>query len=529
MNDDTNNLELECPPAFISDIEELESLVLDELGNDSDEGNQSDTEQTTSSYSDGEDELSQVSLEALASFDFENASQDSTNPDNTPLATSLEFHEDGDNLESEEEFQVQINENKFYKKPTVRLVTAALLCLSVMSLVGLMFNGASGVKIGVSTPGRTTKGQNQTEEVDEKTVELAEAKAELATSNLEKEVQQINENVASNKNKESANNAEDLSSRTVSPSSRPESPSIRVPSTPSRSVTPNRIAFPTRSTVPPVRSSPQQSNRGAGRPPSNAVISIPKQLPSPSQKSQRAAVLDKVAKADKPTFLSMGGFDDSQTSSSPTEIKIASSSGSLPANTNVQLNRELSAFMDDKGANVISVGSKFAGKTSTSAIAVSGTKFMARIEEGELQGAILIGKVDNVAGKSLSASAEKLIYFDSEYPLENVSVTGKNGSTLKAKRDRGFFSSSFGQAILGAGRGIANEATSRSETFTQFGNGGFRTSKEGGNQDLQSLAFGALEGFADPLLEAPDPENTAFLKPNTSIEIHFFQSLRIFK
>jgi hypothetical protein len=105
-----------------------------------------------------------------------------------------------------------------------------------------------------------------------------------------------------------------------------------------------------------------------------------------------------------------------------------------------------------------------------------------------------------------------------------MTVSGLDGRLLKAKTDQSFLQTKVGRALLGAGRGLADQYISRSETFFQ-NESSTSITRAGGDKDWTSLGSAALKGLADSLLAEPNSESAVQLvQPNTPVQLTIHQA-----
>ncbi|BAW97964.1 hypothetical protein NIES970_29270 (plasmid) [[Synechococcus] sp. NIES-970] len=134
----------------------------------------------------------------------------------------------------------------------------------------------------------------------------------------------------------------------------------------------------------------------------------------------------------------------------------------------------------------------------------------------------LLAEITQVADGYLMAEVRAILQGDRPpvlLPSGTITVSALDGRLLKTRTDQSFFQTSLGRALLGAGRGLADQYISRAETVFQT-ESSTSISWAGGDKDWTSLGSAALKGLTDSLLaESSSPSTVPLVQPNTSVRL----------
>lgn len=134
----------------------------------------------------------------------------------------------------------------------------------------------------------------------------------------------------------------------------------------------------------------------------------------------------------------------------------------------------------------------------------------------------LLAEITQVTDGYLVAEVRAILQGDRPpilLPSGTMTVSALDGRLLKTRTDQGFLQTSLGRALLGAGRGLADQYISRAETVFQT-ESSTSISRAGGDKDWTSLGSSALKGLTDSLLAAPpSPSTVQLVQPNTSVRL----------
>lgn len=134
----------------------------------------------------------------------------------------------------------------------------------------------------------------------------------------------------------------------------------------------------------------------------------------------------------------------------------------------------------------------------------------------------LLAEITQVADGYLVAEVRAILQGDRPpvlLPSGTMTVSALDGRLLKTRTDQGFFQTSLGRALLGAGRGLADQYICRAETVFQT-ESSTSISRVGGDKDWTSLGSAALKGLTDSLLaESSSPSTVPLVQPNTSVRL----------
>jgi hypothetical protein len=203
------------------------------------------------------------------------------------------------------------------------------------------------------------------------------------------------------------------------------------------------------------------------------------------------------------------------------------------------LDQQQQAFLSGEAQTVVPSGTVIKGAIASQMLAAADATFSITTQQavaGIPKGSEIVAQVTQLSGDGyITAAAVAINHSDgtqTPIPPAAIKITQSNGKLLKAKANRGFFQTGLGRALLGAGRGLADQVISRPESFTQS-SFGTSTARGAGSRDLGSLSSAALSGFASPLLEQPQNsgdsgEGALLLNPGTSVSLKVSQSFIVY-
>ena len=196
------------------------------------------------------------------------------------------------------------------------------------------------------------------------------------------------------------------------------------------------------------------------------------------------------------------------------------------------LSSQQDSFLSGQRQTSIQAGQSISGKVASQVIAGDQATIMVKTtqaQSGLPAGSVFVAQVTQFTEDGyLNAEATAVVLpngSQTPLPAQAVTLSKPNGKLLQAKTKKGFFKSTFGRAVMGAVNELADQLTSRSESFSQTQFGTF-SSRGAGRRDLTSLGGAAFKGLSRPLRQQQQTAgpSSLLLSAGSSVRLNVNQS-----
>jgi hypothetical protein len=443
-----------------------------------------------------------LTLERWANFDFEAAATppDSFTTEYAPtdseeLTTNKVIEEVPASPPAYQDLEIEVGKVPLYKRPHMKGLFFGSGVLLICTVLGAALTQGTNVKLGNSNPEAKSPETSQLEdEVDPDQAKLSELEGDIAFSTLKNRAAVLEEQ-----------KKQQVLTGQLDEQQQESEVSTSLP--PISSTNPERAIAPSRSYTPP----PRQTF-------------IPP-APTPIRSIPSAAV---VPTAPQQKMVSFGALPESS-SQSRVDDPPRSSEGIVNDDSILLVQQETSFLRGDRQF-LVEGGQSLTGTITQQMIAAEKAILHIRTTEAILglpADSQLLAEITQFTDGYLVAEVRAILQGDRPatlLPAGTMTVSGLDGRLLKAKTDQSFLQTKVGRALLGAGRGLADQYISRSETFFQ-NESSTSITRAGGDKDWTSLGSAALKGLADSLLAEPNSESAVQLvQPNTPVQLTIHQA-----
>ncbi len=456
-----------------------------------------------------------LDLERWANFDFETATPSEKSPDSfTTDYSSSDFSQSNvserdakaalEDIPSlppayQEDLEIEVGKVPLYKRPHLKAIFFGSGVLLVCALLGAVLTQGNSIQLGNANPEAIAPDVAlEEEEVDPDQAKLAELEGEIAFSSLKNRAalleEQQKQQVLTGQLQEQSQQSE-VARAPLPPMNSRTSVSSTVPSPPPRQNFIPPAPTPMRA-VPPIPITP--------------TASLPTSAPPPKQ------------------MMSFGALPENSVQSGVSWPRSAPSSSSVEEtmrDDSILLVQQETSFLQGDRQFLVEGGQSLTGTVTQQLIAAEKAILHIHTTEAILglpANSRLLAEIIQVMDGYLVAEVRAILQGDRPailLPAGTMTVSAANGRLLQAKTDQGFLQTPLGRALLGAGRGLADQYISRSETFFQTESSTSIT-KAGGNKDWTSLGSAALKGLTDSLLAEPNAGSAVqLIQPNTSVQL----------
>ena len=443
-----------------------------------------------------------LTLERWANFDFEAASTapdsfttEDASPDSEELTTNEAIDEIPAPPPAYQDLEIEVGKVPLYKRPHIKGLFFGSGVLLICALLGTALTQGTNVKLGNADPEAIAPEVSQVEdedEVDPEQAKLSELEGEIAFSTLKNRAAVLEEQ---KKQQVLTGQLDEQQQESAASASLP----------PINSTSPERAIAPSRAYTPP----PRQTF-------------IP---PTPTGSMPSAAV---APTAPQQKMVSFGALPESL-SQSRVDAPPRSSEGIVNDDSILLVQQETSFLRGDRQF-LVEGGQSLTGTITQQMIAAEKAILNIRTTEAILglpADSQLLAEITQFTDGYLVAEVRAILQGDRPailLPAGTMTISGLDGRLLKAKTDQSFSQTQVGRALLGAGRELADQYISRSETFFQ-NKSSTSITRAGGDKDWTSLGSAALKGLADSLLAEPDSESAVQLvQPNTPVQLTINQA-----
>jgi hypothetical protein len=445
-----------------------------------------------------------LTLERWANFDFEAAStppDSSTTEDAPPDSEELTTNEAMEEIPAPppayQDLEIEVGKVPLYKRPHIKGLFFGSGVLLICALLGTALTQGTNVKLGNSNPEAIAPEVSQVEdedEVDPDQAKLSELEGEIAFSTLKNRAAVLEEQ-----------KKQQVLTGQLDEQQQESEVSASLP--PINSTSPGRAIAPSRSYTPP----PRQTF-------------IPP-TPTPIRSIPSAAV---APTAPQQTMVSFGALPENQGQSRVPTLRTPPDEAQ--EKSSVLLVQQETSFLRGDRQFLVEGGQSLTGTIMQQMIAAEKAILNIRTTEAILglpADSQLLAEITQFTDGYLVAEVRAILQGDRPatlLPAGTMTISGLDGRLLKAKTDQSFLQTQVGRALLGAGRELADQYISRSETFFQ-NESSTSITRAGGDKDWTSLGSAALKGLADSLLAEPDSESAVQLvQPNTPVQLTIHQA-----
>ncbi|NJN74742.1 MAG: hypothetical protein HC799_19120 [Limnothrix sp. RL_2_0] len=234
--------------------------------------------------------------------------------------------------------------------------------------------------------------------------------------------------------------------------------------------------------------------------------------------------------APQQTMVSFGALPDNQNRGQSGVPTLRTPPDEAQENSSILLVQQETSFLRGDRQFLVEGGQSLTGTITQQMIAAEKAILNIRTTEAILglpADSQLLAEITQFTDGYLVAEVRAILQGDRPamlLPAGTITISGLDGRLLKAKTDQSFLQTKVGRALLGAGRELADQYISRSETFFQ-NESSTSITRVGGDKDWTSLGSAALKGLADSLLAEPNAESAVQLvQPNTPVQLTIHQA-----